>query len=421
METLPTLKTHTTYRKRARTIFIFLLPMAIFRLSDSILSYIFPIVLEDHLNSNFLIGGIMALSSLVGLICDFILPQIFPNKSWRFLLIAGIVVSLLFPILLALGDIFGLLSMFVLAVIIWGIYYEFELFAEQHFVVSEFKKDDYSRTWGIMSIMLDVTSIIAPIVGSILLILGTFYYSSVTFTMNILALIFTILLLTTNPQTTKVTYKSKVKEYISFFKELKYWKTISKKIVPLLVMAFLLELVSATFWVFGGLFGKELISIPGLDWGVLVISLIPTLIGSVIVSKLNIQRRKKLLSQLSLLAGGLVLTPFFLLEGNVPLVLIIIFAASFLLSFSWPLNDAVYSDLQKRLEEHGVHLMGLSNAGYSLAYIIAPLLMGLVFDLFGFYKSFSLLGLVLALVSGILILLTPKKLIMPQKILDQIK
>lgn len=65
--------------------------------------------------------------------------------------------------------------------------------------------------------------------------------------------------------------------------------------------------------------------------------------------------------------------------------------------------------------------MGISNAGYSFAYILAPLLMGYVFDLFGFYKSFSLLGLVLAISSNHLIFFTPRKLRMPQKSLDQIK
>jgi len=198
-----TIPDKTIYKKRFSSIFIFLLPLAIFRLSDSILSYIFPIVLEGHVNSNIAIGLIMALSSVVGLICDFVLPQIFPNKSWKFLLVVGILASLLFPVAVALGDIFGLISMFVIAVVIWGIYYEFILFTEQSFVVNEFKKEEYSKTWGVLGVMIDLTGIIAPILGSMLLIWGTLAYSSVTVLMNILALIFTIILITTGEHESK--------------------------------------------------------------------------------------------------------------------------------------------------------------------------------------------------------------------------
>jgi len=408
------------YQSRFSSIFIFLLPITLFRLSDSILSYIFPIVLETHVNSNLIVGGIISLSSVIGLICDFVLPQIFPNKSWRFLLVSGLLISLTFPIAMALGDIFGLLSIFILAVIIWGVYYEFLLFAEQNFVVSEFKKEEYSKTWGIIGIILDSIGIIAPIIGSILLVLGTYTYTSITIFIQIIALIFAILLLTKSDLKSENRNLSKMKEHISVLKEMRYWGTLSKKIVPLLIMAFLLELVSATFWVFGGLFGRELIGVPGLDWGVLVISVIPTLIGSIIMSKLKIQKRKKFLSQLSLLTGGLILIPFALFEGNVTVILAVIFISSFFLSFSWPLNDAVYSDLQKRLEKKGMHLMGLSNAGYSLAYIVCPILMGFLSDLVGFYKAFSILGIILFVVALLLIIFTPKKLRMPHTSLEKI-
>ncbi|PKN03017.1 hypothetical protein CVU76_03255 [Candidatus Dojkabacteria bacterium HGW-Dojkabacteria-1] len=409
----------TLYKKRFSSVFVFLLPLAIFRLSDSILSYIFPIVLEGHVNSNIAIGVIMALSSIVGLICDFVLPQIFPNKSWKFLLVVGILTSLLFPVATALGDIFGLISMFVIAVVIWGIYYEFILFTEQNFVVNEFKKEEYSKTWGILGIMIDITGLIAPIIGSFLLIYGVLAYSSTAILMNILALSFAIILITTSGHESK--NKSKVKEYISFIKGLRYWGTLTKRIVPLLIMAFLLELVSASFWVFGGLFGRELIGIPGLDWGVLVVSIIPTLIGSIIISRLGIKRRKKRLSQISLLIGGLILVPLTIFEGEISPILLIIFFASFMLSFAWPLNDAVYSDLQKRLEEKGVHLMGLSNAGYSAAYIVCPILMGLISDFVGFYNAFSILGGILVISAILLILFTPRKLQMPHTQLNEIK
>lgn len=409
------------YRNGINGIFAFLLPITLFRLFDSVLSYIFPIILEEHVSSNLIIGVIMALSSLIGLICDFLLPQILHNKSWRFFLIVGVVTALTFPIAVLLGDIFGLISIFVIAVVIWGVYYEFLLFSEQNYVVSEFEKEEYSRIWGVIGIIIDAVGIVAPILGSLILVFGNYSYSFISIFIQIIALFFALLLLKKDPHMREERAKSKVREYVSFLKEFRYWKELTKKIVPLLVMAFLLELISATFWVFGGLFGRELIGVPGLDWVVLVVSIVPTLIGSIIISKSGIQRRKKFYSQVSLLLGGLALVPFVFLNGNVTLSLLTIFLSSFLLSFSWPLNDAVYSDLQKRLDTKGIHLMGLSNAGYSVAYIIAPILMGFLSDLVGFQNAFSIVGVILAISALLLLLLTPRKLRMPHSKLDAIK
>lgn len=403
------------------SIFIFLIPIALIRLSDAILSYIFPIILESHVNSNLITGFIMALSSVVGLMFDLLLPLIFKNKTWKVMLISAIVVSLSFPVVTVLGDIFGFIWIFLLAVILWGIYYEFILFTEQTYVVEEEKKENYSKIWGVIGVMIDVTGILAPILGSLLLAQGKMAYTSVVLMLEVIALVIALIFVSTDQRKEENKHRNKIKEYVSLFKELKYWNLLSKKIIPLLTMALVLELVSASFWIFGGLFGKEVIGIEGWDWLVLVVSIVPALIGSLIVSRLRIRRRKKRISQISLMIGGLCLAPIALFEGNPILILLTIFISSFLMSFAWPLNDAVYSDLQERLDEKGIHLMGLSNAGYSIAYIIAPIFMGLVADTVGYHKSFSILGILVFVISFLLVIFTPRKLLMPHQKLDEIK
>src|SRR6185369_17781218 len=108
-----------------RPFYIFLATIFLVLFADSIMSYYFPLVVESNLNSNTLVGIVMALSSMAGLACDLIFPQLFQRKTWKFLLIAGIFFAITFPISANLGIAFSSLIIFIIASILWGIYYEF--------------------------------------------------------------------------------------------------------------------------------------------------------------------------------------------------------------------------------------------------------------------------------------------------------
>jgi MFS family permease len=91
------------------------------------------------------------------------------------------------------------------------------------------------------------------------------------------------------------------------------------------------------------------------------------------------------------------------------------------MSLCWPLDDAIFSDLQKRLGKHGLHLIGLSQASYSVAYIIAPTFMGFLADKVGYNSSFAIIGIIAAAIGIFLLIITPRKLRMPQKELSQVQ
>jgi MFS family permease len=60
-------------------------------------------------------------------------------------------------------------------------------------------------------------------------------------------------------------------------------------------------------------------------------------------------------------------------------------------------------------------LIGLSQASYSIAYIFAPSIMGFVADRVGYNSTFAIIGLFTAVAAAILLIITPKKLRLPQK------
>jgi hypothetical protein len=65
-----------------RRIVLFCFPLFFIFLADSVMSYIFPILVAKTTQSNTILGIIMALSSLLGILCDFIFPQLLRNRSY---------------------------------------------------------------------------------------------------------------------------------------------------------------------------------------------------------------------------------------------------------------------------------------------------------------------------------------------------
>jgi len=402
------------------TFVYFLIPLFLILLGDGIVAYIFPLVLGNHVSSNLVIGLIMSASSVIGIACDFLIPLVFPRYGWKFQLIIGIILALTFPIATAIGDTYSIVWMFLIASLLWGIYYEFIMFAQQSFVVEEENKNHFSHDWSIVEILTNIVEVSAPIIGAFILIRGIVAYTSVTLVIEILALIFAILLVIVKRDVKTQKAKSQIKEYISFFRELKSWKILSKKVYIVLLMAIIVEIVSAGFLTFAGLYGEELIANPDWNWVLITLATVPYMVGSFIVFKLNMKRGKKRLSQIAILSSGIVLSLLFFFGGKLIPILIIIFLSNLIMSLCWPLDDAIFSDLQKRLGRHGLHLIGLSQASYSIAYIIAPTLMGFLADRVGYNNSFAIIGVIAAGIGLILLIVTPKKLHMPHKELDNI-
>jgi len=402
------------------TFVYFLIPLFLILLGDGIIAYIFPLVLGEHVSSNLLIGLIMSLSSVIGIACDFLIPIVFPKYGWKFQLIVGIILAVTFPIATAIGDTYSIVWMFLLAVILWGVYYEFIMFAQQSFIVKEEDRKYYSHDWGIIEILTNIVEVSAPIIGAFILIRGIVTYTSVTIIIEVLAFIFAILLVIVKRDVQANKPQSQFKEYISFFKELKSWKILSKKVYIILIMAIIVEIVSAGFLTFAGLYGEELIANPDWNWLLITLATVPYMIGSFVIYRLNVKNGKKRFSQIAILISGILLSLLFFFGGHLIPILILVFISNLVMSLCWPLDDAIFSDLQKRLGKHGLHLIGLSQASYSIAYIIAPTLMGFLADRVGYNNSFAIIGLIAAITGVILLIITPRKLRLPHKELNSV-
>lgn len=242
---------------------IFFLSFFLIIIADGTMSYVFPIVVEESLSSNTLMGIIMALSSITGLICDFIFPSLISRKNWKQLLVACVLMALLFPVLSYFGEIFNLVGFFILASIAWGVYYEFLAFSQQNYIIESNKEKNFSKDWGLLAVLISMMEVIAPILGSTLLVVGGLAYPVAVLLMLSVAL--AILMLQETKSEEDVEIKSVSRELVKLIKEFRMWDLLYGKVWQVLLVSFVLQSVFATYWTFGGLFGQQLVGEEGMD------------------------------------------------------------------------------------------------------------------------------------------------------------
>jgi len=100
--------------------------------------------------------------------------------------------------------------------------------------------------------------------------------------------------------------------------------------------------------------------------------------------------------------------------NNIWLILFCVMMSGTFLAMAWPLVDAVYTDLVSRARRGRKHIMGMSAAAFSLAYIIGPIFSGWLSGLFGEIRVFFIIGSMVVMVAAVLLVVTPKKLLLPQ-------
>ncbi len=407
----------SNYSSQSLELMLFCLPLAFVFLVELTMSYYFPIVAENTLGSNFSVGLIVGAANICAILCDLLLPQLFSKRGWKFFFLGAVGMQIGFPFFTNLGFIFNSIYFFILAAIFWNIYFEFFSFARHNFIATVEKRDNFTRSWGITSVIVSITSIIGPILGSTLLSTGIGNASIVFTIFHILVIIFTLILVLKTPNTIplhKVRINSKLKSELRVFKEFGYWKVIGLRILPILILGLTIAIVNASVTTVGGLMGEELLGGKHLDWLIIVIFDCPALVTGILLAKFRIVNHKKHYSQILLILGSIPLMLLILSNHNALIVLILFLICSICFSSAWVLNESVYSDLQQRAKENKVHISSMERIGESFGFLTGPILIGFLSDISNYFYAFSIVGTICFLVGIFLLATTPRKLRLPQ-------
>lgn len=377
-------------------------------LGDAILSFWAPNLIEDTFGSASAMGFIISFSSVVGLGVDLILPQIIKNIKVRKLLTWAVFGSIAFALNLLLGLKLPFLAIFLLAMAFWGIYYEFFSFASQQFVADSIPLKRHSSSWAVLGTFKSVAYLLGPLIAGWVLLRGEVYPGIVAILFSLVGFIILTFYKKDHDRPIEIDTTR-----VNLVTEIEHWYLLFRHVWPLIVLSLLMGLVDAAFWTTGAIWTETLAK--QSFWGGMFLPAyqLPALFVGFVVVRWGIYKGKKKMAEKFLLLSGIFLA-LLGVSANVFWQISMVFISSSMLSVTYPMVDASYSDIVARMGTQRKHLMGLSSSTLSLGYIVGPALAGIVSQLVGARISFVVWGVVVFLVSAILLLVTPKKLKLPQ-------
>ncbi len=380
-------------------------------LGDGILSDWVPAYVQESVGNSFLMGIIISFSSVVGFASDLVFPQILKGFKTRKLILMAIGSSLIFCGVLLWSVSWPLVVLFLTAMAIWGVYYEFLGFGGQQFVSEAVPATARSGAWAIIGTFRSLAYFLGPIIGSWLTINRN--NNEVVIAAAACVVVGYLFWLFSGRGNKEVAVEEEHK-HINIFEESKHWKVLFEHVWPVLTISLMMGIVDATFWTTGTVLSDNLAKDSWLGGMFLPMYMLPMIFMGVLVAKWGVYKGKKKIAEIFMLLAGILLA-LIGWRSEVWFLLLMSFGVGTALSVSYPLTDAVYSDIVARMGREGKHMMGLSGSTISLAYIIGPVLVGFIASKVGEVRTFGIMGMAMVTIAVILLFVTPKKLRLPQE------
>lgn len=377
-------------------------------LADAVISFWLPNLLQDALKSPVLMGLVISFQSVIGFAADLTFPKMLRSATVRWFSLMAIFTSAI-TLLFVLGTTFEpLVSLFLITMALWGVYYEFMSFARQQFVAEAIPPEEHSAVWGFFGVFLNLAYFLGPLLAAFLLTKGNFIAAGVTFILLIIAFIITSSYGRSHQKKPEFDIAT-----VRIWEELKRWKDLLKHIWPVIIVSLFLGFIDSTFWTTGAVWTERLSRVS--PWGSLFLPLysLPSLFVSFIVARWAIAKGKKRMTLLFMLASGVFLS-LIGLSAHIAWQLISIFLFSLTVSFCSPLLEGVYSDISARLGSEKKHMFGMTSSAVNISYIVWPPIAGFIALKVGERMTFSVMGILTVLVAIFLLVVTPRKLKMPQ-------
>lgn len=376
-------------------------------LSDALLSAWVPGFLQDKLGGSLLMGLVISFQSIVGLAADLIFPELLKVTKLKRMLFYGAGLSVVYIALMYFSTFRPVILVFLAAMAVWGLYYEVLGFAGAQFVADTAAADERTKVWAVIGVFKSLAYFLGPVIVSLLVFRGNRVILVTAFLLTLVS----VLLVTMR----KEVKKEKAEEIprVDVIKEASHWRVLIAHAWPVLLITLILGLIDAVFWTTGAVLGEKLGRTD--PWGSLFLPayMFPSLFVGFLMARWGLSVGKKKWGEVFVLLGGGFL---FFLGARLPVwgYLGLVVVSSIMLSAAYPLIDAVYSDLIVRLNLEGKHLMGLTGSVVNLAYILGPAAAGYLSSVAGELVTFQLTGVLTIVVMVFLLIVTPRKIRLPQ-------
>lgn len=381
-------------------------------LGDAIMSYIAPVLLQDIVGTTTKMGLILATSSVAGICADFLFARVGDGKNSLFFNKIFIALLPLFPLCFL---VFHSVIPLILAMVIWGVYFEAIVFSNYHFIHEHIHARHHAQAWGVLIMVKSLGWFLGPLIASTTDSLSRIfpvYLAFASFLIAILLFAVRYFFFRGRNHVPIEIEKEPVLLKRSFREEVVIWLGYGRTLWPLLLLYFLVLMVEAVFFTIGPVFAESLK--PLHPFGGLFVTLytVPSLIVGLFIAKIARPFGKKRATfAAGILAGsGLILMS---MMSNLSLLLLFAFIAAVGQAIMYPELQAIFEDYVARAGRFGNDLIGLSAIIPSVAYVLGPITSGFLADTLGYLPLFSLSGIALLVVSLLCFLLVGRKIRLP--------
>ncbi|PIR43925.1 hypothetical protein COV24_00155 [candidate division WWE3 bacterium CG10_big_fil_rev_8_21_14_0_10_32_10] len=391
------------YKSTHKYLYIFSITVFFWTLFDGIISFLTPIIITQKGFSTLEMGFILGTSSIWGATFDFFLSKIIKNPSFRKMYLILFAICFMYPFILIKAN---HITMFLVAMAIWGLYYDIFRFGLFDFVGTNIKVEEHSESFGIIEVFKSLGYLMAPLIAG-LVIVKTINYIPLVLMWVFLTCSFLFFLLTIKLR--KRNLVANQRGNYNLTKELGRWKKVGKTILPVLFLTLTLYTIDAFFWTIGPLVSENLKQLHPFGGMFLAVYVLPPLLVGWFIGDITKRFGKKRTSYIALFFGSIILITLGFIQN--PIVIIFtVFIASLILSISWPSINGAYADYISETPNAEKEIQGLQDFFVNLGYVIGPISAGFLAEKLHYLQVFSIIGFFGILISVILLVSTPKSI-----------
>jgi MFS family permease len=402
-------------QKKRSTNLVYIASLLIFfwTIFDVILSYLVPILVTERGFTNSQMGLIVASSSFAGAIFDLFLTRFLRSTNYLKTFFLILLISCLFPFVLWFSS---NIFLYLLAMAIWGLYYDIYTFASYDFVSrNAVTSDQHSRDFGIIELFRSMGGLIAPITVTLIvterLDFGVFLWP-ILFLM--VGWCFYILLLSYSPLHHFHAEDHRHHRPISTLVEIFRWTKLGRTLAPVLVFMIIIYIFDATFWTIGPLFSENFPDFHHFSGYLMTLYNLPSLLTAWKVEYLTARFGKKRTAFVSFLLANLALIPIGFISSPI-IILLLVFVSAIAISITWPAIEGAFADYTSEAGHLETEVEGITDLTTNIGYIIGPIAAGIFSDRIGISSSFAVLGVFNVVIIAVLLIVTPKHIKVPQR------
>lgn len=375
-------------------------------LFDGLIAYLAPILITSRGFTTTQMGIIIATSNIFGVVFDLILVKYLKNTGYRRLFFIVYILCFAYPIFLWLSKEVG---MFLISMMIWGLYGDLNNFAIFDFLSRHSKEENHCRDSGIVDMTRGMGYLMAPIISG-MLIVKTVDFFPISLSISFLAISMMFYLMIGG---LKIKEESGVAEYkahrYSFFREIKVLREIGKVLLPVLIFNVAIHAFDALIWTIGPVYSQNFPQFKDFGGFFMTAYSLPSLMFMWLVEPVSKKIGKKRTAYLSFLLGCLLIFPITFSKEPI-FILGLMFLSSIASSLAWPAIRGAFTDYIAESPHYGREITTLNDFSCNIGYIVGPIIGGLMVDRVGYGNMFFISAITGMSLTLFLFLITPRKI-----------